>query len=139
MPQILATELQRHREGQTSRRLLSEEPYQNHDLVFCNEDGTPFSRSALTAAFHDLIGKVDLPPVSFHALRHSAATLLLGRDVGVKVVQDTLGHSTPTLTLGTYGHVLKAHKQEAARHVDAALGNVFAGEAHRSENLKAGE
>jgi integrase len=59
---------------------------------------------------------------SFHRLRYSAATLILARGAGVKVVQDTLGHSTPTLTLGTYGHVLKAHQQEAARLVDEVLG-----------------
>jgi hypothetical protein len=53
--------------------------------------------------------------VSFHGLRHSAATLMLARGAGVKVVQDMLGHSTPMLTLGTYGHVLKAHQQDAAR------------------------
>jgi integrase len=32
-----------------------------------------------------------------------------------------LGHSTPNLTLGTYGHVLKAHQQEAARQMEDAL------------------
>jgi integrase len=47
---------------------------------------------------------------------------MLARGVGVKLVQDTLEHSTPTLTLGTYGHVLKAHQQEAARVLDEALG-----------------
>jgi site-specific recombinase XerD len=54
---------------------------------------------------------------------------MLARGAGVKVVQDVLGHSTSMLTLGTYGHVLKAHQQDAARLVDQALGEDREGQA----------
>ena len=49
----------------------------------------------------------------FHDLRHSAATLLLTMGVHVKVVQELLGHSTVTMTLNVYSHVLPSLQQDA--------------------------
>lgn len=36
---------------------------------------------------------------------------------------DILGHSQIAVTMNTYGHVIPAMQQEAASHVDAALGD----------------
>jgi integrase len=41
--------------------------------------------------------------------------------VNPRVVQDVLGHSAITLTLGTYSHVLPALAEEAAAKLDAIL------------------
>jgi integrase len=121
MAGYLATELRRHKAHQAAHRLQYGPGYQNNDLIVAQPNGQPMSPDALTGAFEHLVAKTDVPRVTFHTLRHTAATLMLGRGVGVKMVQDMLGHGTPGLTLGTYGHVLKAHQQEAARQMDEAL------------------
>jgi integrase len=41
--------------------------------------------------------------------------------VSARVVQEMLGHSSVTVTLGTYSHVLPALKREAADRMDEAL------------------
>ena len=41
----------------------------------------------------------------FYDLGHSAATILIPMGVNSKVVQERLGHSTISITLGVYGHV----------------------------------
>jgi integrase len=46
----------------------------------------------------------------FHDLRHTAATVLLGRGVNPKVVGEMLGHSHFSITLRRYGH-LTPHMQ----------------------------
>jgi len=51
-------------------------------------------------------------------LRHTAATLLLEKNVNPKIVQEMLGHSTISLTLGTYSHVLPGMQKEAADKLD---------------------
>jgi integrase len=122
MPKLLATELRRHKAVQSAHRLRLGAIYQNSDLIVANPDGTLIYPDTISHSFRDLIATLDVPRITFHGLRHSAATLMLARGAGVKVVQDTLGHSSPSLTLGTYGHVLKAHQQEAARLMDEALG-----------------
>jgi integrase len=39
------------------------------------------------------------------------------------MVMDILGHSQIAVTMNTYGHVIPAMQQEAASHMDAALGD----------------
>ncbi len=57
----------------------------------------------------------------FHDLWHTAAALLLAQGVHPKVVQEMLGHSTVSLTLATYSHVIPGLQVEAAAKMDARL------------------
>jgi integrase len=59
--------------------------------------------------------------IRFHDLRHACATLLLGRDVHAKLVQELLGHRTISVTLDTYSHVLPGMSNAAAGAMDEAL------------------
>jgi len=59
-----------------------------------------------------------LPDITFHDLRHTHATLLLEQGVHPKIVQERLGHSTISMTLDTYSHVLPNIHQEAANKMD---------------------
>jgi hypothetical protein len=54
------------------------------------------------------------PRIRFHDLRHTAATLLLGRGVHPKIVSEMLGHSTIAITLDKYSHVTPTMQPEAA-------------------------
>ena len=47
-----------------------------------------------------------MPDIRFHDLRHTCATLLLGKGVHPKFVQELLGHATIAITLDTYSHIL---------------------------------
>ena len=62
-----------------------------------------------------------LPPVRFHDLRHTCATLLLSRNVHPKYVQELLGHATVAITLDTYSHVLPGMGDHAATEMGNAL------------------
>jgi integrase len=63
--------------------------------------------------------QIGLPAIRLHDLRHSAATLLLAQGVHSRIVQDLLGHSTISLTLDVYSHVLPNLQKEAADKMDA--------------------
>lgn len=56
-----------------------------------------------------------------HELRHSAASILLAMGVPLKVVSETLGHSSIRITADVYGHLLEPAKAEAATAMDEAL------------------
>ena len=60
--------------------------------------------------------------VRLHDLRHTAATLMLGAGVPLKVVSDALGHSTIAITADIYAHVTPELRREAADAMDRALG-----------------
>ena len=57
----------------------------------------------------------------FHDLRHTAATLLLGRGINPKIVSEMLGHASIQITLGLCNRVLPHTQQQAADAMDDAL------------------
>ncbi|HLZ21520.1 MAG TPA: hypothetical protein VKQ30_05305, partial [Ktedonobacterales bacterium] len=54
---------------------------------------------------------------------NTGARLLLEKEVHPKIVQELLGHSTITLTLNTYSHVIPAMHAAVADHMDALFTN----------------
>lgn len=113
--------LRRHRLRQDLERLASPE-WADLDFVFPNTVGKPMdAMNLLHHQFHPLLKRAGLPRIRFHDLRHTAATLLLGRGVNPKIVSEMLGHASIAITLDTYSHVLPTMQQSAAAEMDAAL------------------
>jgi integrase len=71
-------------------------------LVFTDSVGQPVNEDALCYEFREALHRADLPRIRFHDLRHTAATIALGRSVDPKVVSEMLGHSRIAVTLDTY-------------------------------------
>lgn len=69
-------------------------------------------------SFYQLLKDAGLPPMRFHDLRHSAATILFVAGVNPKVIQELLGHSKISITLEVYSHVLPSMQQEVASKMD---------------------
>jgi integrase len=59
----------------------------------------------------------------FHDLRHTAATLLLGKGINPKVVSEMLGHSQISITLDIYSHVTPHMQEAAAQAMDEVFGD----------------
>ncbi len=96
--------------------------YQPGGLIFATETGTVINPSNLrNRSFKPLLGCAGLPPIRFHDLRHTCATLLLGRDVNAKVVSEMLGHSSISITLDIYSHLLPDMQEKAAKALEEAL------------------
>ena len=112
------TALREHRHRQLEERLQAGPLWSDQDLVFCNLMGTPVDPARINEALHRALKRAGLPRIRVHDLRHTAATLLLGRGVHPKMVADLLGHSTIVLTLNTYSHVIPALHAEVAAHMD---------------------
>ena len=62
-----------------------------------------------------------LPTMRFHDLRHTMGSAWLAGNVHPKVVQERLGHSTISVTMDTYSHVLPTMHQEAADRMGKLL------------------
>jgi integrase len=62
-----------------------------------------------------------LPPIRFHDLRHTVASLMLADGEPAKVVQERLGHSSVMVTLDVYSHVAPGMQREAAERLDSAI------------------
>jgi integrase len=84
------------------------------NIVFASAEGTHLDPTNVTHRFGRLLASAGLPKFRLHDLRHTAATLALQQGVNPKVVQEMLGHSSISLTLGTYSHVVPPMRREAA-------------------------
>src|SRR4051812_15938878 len=96
--------------------------YRPSGLIFATRTGTVINPSNLrNRSFKPLLKRAGLPPIRFHDLRHTCATLLLSKNVNPKVVSEMLGHSSIAITLDTYSHLLPEMQEKAARALDEAL------------------
>jgi len=63
----------------------------------------------------------DLPRIRFHDLRHTYASLLIDQGGNLKYIQTQLWHSSPTVTLNVYAHLMKPTNQEAACRLENSV------------------
>ena len=87
--------LKAHRKRQLEERIEFKGMYEDYGLIFATSVGTPVNPENLVKrSCKPLLTKAGLPEIRFHDLRHTCATLLLGRGVHPKLVQEHLGHAT---------------------------------------------
>ncbi len=63
----------------------------------------------------------ELPKIRFRDLRHTYTSLLIEQGENIKYIQNQLGHSSPTVTLNVYAHLMKPVNQEAACRLENAV------------------
>ncbi len=83
--------------------------HNNNDFIFCNgETGLPQTSNAANKKLQKVLIEIKSPKrITFHGLRHTHASWLLSKNVDVKYVSERLGHSTITMTLDIYTHLLQ--------------------------------
>jgi integrase len=116
----LVATLRAHRRRQLEERLRAGEAYQDSGFVFTDELGTAYYPDTFSERFDRLVAKAGLPRIRLHDARHTCATSLAAGEP-VKVVQEMLGHASPTITLGVYAHVLPGMAESAGERLSARL------------------
>ncbi|HPJ20585.1 MAG TPA: site-specific integrase, partial [Actinomycetota bacterium] len=117
----LVDRLRAHREAQNHERELVGVGYRDQGLVFANPDGSPVYPEGVSRAFKEQAVAHGLPTIRLHDARHTWATLALQSGVHPKVVQERLGHSSITITLQTYSHVIPSMHEDAAETVASMI------------------
>jgi integrase len=103
---------------------------QDDGLVFPNEAEEPGPMNysnMMNRYFFKGLKKAEIPRIRFHDLRHTYASLLLSQGENVKYVQTQLGHSSPTVTLNVYSHLMKEENQDAVCRLE---NTIFEGTGH---------
>ena len=89
---------------------------------------TPMNYSNMVQRhFRKALKDAKIDQIRFHDLRHTYASLLLTQGENIKYVQTQLGHSSPTVTLNVYAHLMKKENQEAACRLE---NTIFEGTGH---------
>jgi integrase len=121
-PRTVST-LKAHHKKQQEEKIKLTGLYKDHGLIFATRVGTPINpENLVNRSFKPLLERASLPEIRFHDLRHTCATLLLGRGVHPKLVQELLGHATIAMTLDTYSHYMPSMGDQVAGAMKDALG-----------------
>lgn len=128
LPDVCVAALRSHRVRQIQDKLLAGSLWVETGFLFTTGIGTPLDGETVGRRLRKLMVAAGLPPLRFHDLRHSAASLLLAQSVAPRVVMDVLGHSQIGVTMNTYSHVVPALVDAAASAVDRALRSPDEGE-----------
>jgi integrase len=91
-------------------------------LVFGDTPERPFGYIPLLNRTRAAWKEARLAPIGLHAARHTAASVMIAAGVNVKALSTFMGHSSITITLDRYGHLLPGSIAEAATLLDAFLG-----------------
>jgi integrase len=106
-------------------------------LVFGVEERTPFSPSTLAERARRAWGwkkhrgkgeewfedpeRKTLDPICPHECRHTAASLWIAAGMNAKTVSEYMGHSSISITMDLYGHLMPGNESESAGLLDAYL------------------
>jgi integrase len=90
-------------------------------LLFGDPDNSPGRPDQLSWLWRSACKSLDLPRVSFHALRHTHASALIAAGLDPVVISRRLGRGSPNVTLRIYGHLFKRDDTAAAAVIDAAM------------------
>ena len=102
LPQRVSDVLKAHRTRQKEERLRAGEHWAGDDWVFTNAWGGPIDPDNFRHRFTALCEQAGIGHWSPHSLRHTAGSLMFEHGADLKVVSETLGHSSirapPTYT-----------------------------------------
>jgi integrase len=122
LPSSTVAELRAHLKATQERRLLLGQGKIDDDaLVFAAWDGATRSPNAMSKEWRRAVHAAKLK-ATFHSLRHTHASSLIAAGIDVLSISRRLGHGSPAITLGVYGHLFKPDDRAAP-----AIDELFAG------------
>lgn len=116
-----ALETQRTRQ-RFARQAAGDDWQDTMGLVFTDALGRPVRPDHVSYRFRRACKAAGVPLVPFHALRHTAATLMLAQGVPLAVISEWLGHSGLAVTAMFYAAIVPELHQDAADAMDRAIG-----------------
>ncbi len=123
--------------GKLLRRWRLSQPFSgDDDFIFqCSAPRRPMNYKQLLEHFHDAREAARLNDVTFHALRHTFASILIAQERDVQFVSRQLGHTKTSTTWDTYVHLFEArrHAQDARDALEAEYGDMLSRDEAHSE------
>jgi integrase len=98
----------RRRAEQAAERLAAGADWHDEDLIITTRTGKLVLPRSYDRALAGIVDKIELPRLTSHGLRHTAATHMVQQatDLGeLRAIADILGHS-PEMLMNTYAHAL---------------------------------
>ncbi|HEP1405886.1 TPA: tyrosine-type recombinase/integrase [Streptococcus pyogenes] len=106
------------------RQLFNEVGARVSEVVFATPTRKYFNASVRQSVLDTRCKEAGIERFTFHAFRHTHASLLLNAGISYKELQYRLGHANISMTLDTYGHLSKDKEKEAVLYYEKAMNNL---------------
>jgi integrase len=95
----------------------------SEELVFAGREGGPLRHGQFySRVFRPAVARAGLDGrLRFHDLRHTCAALLIAQGAHPRAIMERLGHSSITVTMDVYGHLLRSLDDALAAGLHATL------------------
>ncbi|MTB56357.1 tyrosine-type recombinase/integrase [Streptococcus uberis] len=93
-------------------------------ITFSTPTRDYISRVTLQTNLDNRCKRLGIPRFTFHAFRHTHASLLLNAGISYKELQYRLGHSNIAMTLDVYSHLSKDKEKEAVSYYEKAINSI---------------
>jgi integrase len=121
IPPGVVRALKKHRAIQAGEHLEAGPKWEEHGLIFPGIEGRPMAPQSVRDPFARILKDLNLPAITPHQLRHTAATLMLEENKHPSVVQKMMGHRKSSTTLDLYSHVTPRAERDLADTMEALL------------------
>ncbi|HEV6514138.1 TPA: site-specific integrase, partial [Streptococcus pneumoniae] len=113
---VLMLRLYKNRQAQVGREIGL-----TYEKVFSNSFDEYRDARALRSRLEKHLKLSDCPRLTFHAFRHTHASILLNAGLPYKEIQTRLGHAKLSMTMDIYSHLSKDNKKNATSFYKKAI------------------
>ena len=105
-----------------ARRLRDGVPCAPDDYLVLDRTGKPWHPNGMSAALTGFVSERHLPPITFHGLRHTFASMANSARVPMYQISRAMGHSSPNITQRIYTHLFdQTHGEVLAAVADTIV------------------
>lgn len=111
IPQFLLEDIKKLKEFHESESIRLKGIWIYSPYLIKMADGRAFSPNEAHRRLNKYMKDNGLEPISFHALRHTYASMIIASGADIATVSSRLGHSNINTTLGIYTHLFEDNSQ----------------------------
>lgn len=123
LPQLVVDDVIALRKQHIQSKLRYGKAWVDSPYLLKEENGEAFHASLCITRLQSYMKKIGLEPISFHALRHTYASICISLGVNPEIVSKRMGHSNISTTLGIYTHLFEQKNNDD--EIASALGTML--------------
>ena len=123
LPQLVVDDVIALRKQHIQSKLRYGKAWVDSPYLLKEENGEAFHASLCITRLQSYMKKIGLEPITFHALRHTYASICISLGVNPEIVSKRMGHSNISTTLGIYTHLFEQKNNDD--EIASALGTML--------------
>jgi integrase len=121
LPKRAIAALTMHKARQANERRAAGDAWHDNNLVFCHENGDPYTSDQLNWRFSKMTRRAGIGRWHAHEGRHTAVSIMSSNGVPIQEISDTVGHKSTHVTETVYRHVIVPEIRGGATVMDGVF------------------